>query len=246
MSAGDPRPSACQAARQALLGALDPTGHPVAQSPSFHCAACEAWFQRAQVHGRALSSMPRLAAEHGSLDGRVVAELNAGCRQERASAALRSLARRTAPSELDIRAADLFGRMDRSAPSELDGRVAGELRGVPNERVQRQLAALERLSPPAELDARVATILARPVRSMVRAPGRWLALAASLLAVIGVASLAWQGGMGGGRPYEFKVVRSDSTDSLDPLSRSLLSGASGGFFDLPESTTRIDDGRGQR
>ena len=96
MSSSGAQPSACRAAREALLDRLDRSDLGVQQPLGFHCDACRVWFERAKAQARALSALSRFSsvpdaqsgvgacAELVALDGRVVAELHAGCRQERA------------------------------------------------------------------------------------------------------------------------------------------------------------------
>lgn len=224
----------CRAARESLVELLDRTGRLSASAApkSFHCAACEAWFQRCWRQARALGALPRLQVEPKALAGRVVAELNAGCRQERAADALTHLERVGAPRELDALVGESFGRMSREAPGELDQRVAAELLSGAGLRAERQLSALARFAAPAELERRVARDLAASAHIGSLPGRRWLALAAAILVLIGAASLVRLVGWGQRPSYPFRVVHSESTASLDPFARSLLSGVSGGSIEV--------------
>ncbi|HTF88316.1 MAG TPA: hypothetical protein VK843_07895 [Planctomycetota bacterium] len=227
MNPGLPDRAVCQLAREGLLDFVDPSGPTRAMPQAFHCDACRAWFERAGSQARAIHSLPRRVADMAPLDGLVVAELNAGRRQERAGAALAALQRLQVPSELDALVKDQLGRARRGAPAELEGRVALELQAGAGPRIERQLGRLARLSAPAELDLRVAGSLADSPRSDGVPMRRWIAIAATLFVVFGAATLVRQLRH---EPYTFRVVHTSSTASLDPLALGQLSAVSGVWF----------------
>ncbi len=237
MSSGLPIRSDCQAARELLVERIGSTGNLLAAPREFHCSACQVWFQRSLAQARALSALPRRVAELHSLDGLVVAELNAGCRQERAAAALTSLERVAAPRELDMLVSEYLGRAAHEAPRELDQRVANEISSGAGLRAERQVSALGRLAAPAALDALVGRALAQSARPDGLPLRRWIAVAATLFVVVGAASLVRQAGLGERRPPEFRVVHTTSFASLDPFARSLLSGVTGGAIELAAKQT---------
>lgn len=199
----------------------------------YHCDACRSWFERARRQAHVMAELSRPTFDSASLEGLVVAELNAGRRQERAAAAFASLERLAAPADLDDLVRDrLFGAPS-TAPEELERRVALDLALGPGPRVGRQLSNLDRLDVPSELDERVARSLANLGRSDVRPMRRWIAIAAGLFVVLGAAAIAWKAGSRQVKRYEFAVVHVDSVNQLDPFARNLLSVVSGGIADLP-------------
>ncbi len=232
MSSGLPIRPDCQVARELLVERIGSAGNLLASPREFHCSACQVWFERSLAQARALNALPRRIAELHSLDGLVVAELNAGCRQERAAAALTSLERVDAPCELDLLVSEYLGRAVHEAPRELDQRVAKEISAGAGLRAERQVSALERLAAPAALDAIVGRALTQSARPHGLPLRRWIAVAATLFVVVGAASLVRQAGLGKPKPSEFRVVHTHSVASLDPFTRSLLSGVTGGAIEL--------------
>ncbi len=236
MSSGLPIRPNCQAAREMLVERIGSAGNLLAEPREFHCSACKAWFDRSLAQARALTALPRRIAELSSLDGLVVAELNAGCRQERAASALTSIRRVTAPRELDMLVSESLGRLVRAAPRELDQRVANEISAGAGLRAERRVSALARLAAPTELDALVGRALTQTARPDGLPLRRWIAIAATLFVVVGVASLVRRSGLGKPGPYEFRVVHADSIANLDPFARSLLSGVTGGAIELAQKS----------
>ncbi len=236
MNSGLPNPLACQAAREGMLDYIEfigPTSRGKGSPTVFHCANCRAWFERARSHASAMALISRRVVDSTPLDGLVVAELNAGRRQERAAAALASLKRLEVPPELAaLVQARMAGAM-RSAPDELGRRVALELASGSGPRIERQVSAMARLAAPAELDARVARSLAEYSHAESLPLRRWIAIAASLFVVFGAATLLRQSGLFQTRHYSFRVVHTESTASLDSVSRAQLSGLLGGLLDVP-------------
>jgi len=240
--------AACAAAREALLDLLHRSrGQAEAREVEFHCVHCRSWFGRARLLGQALAALPRVPtapetqAAWTELDGRVVAELQAGRRQERAAASLSSLKRASAPAELEalvVAAMDSGAVLRHPAPGELDTRVASEIASSGQARIARQVAALERVAPPFELQGRVQAVISRVPRSDSLPIQRWLAVAATLLVVFGAASMVERSVRDPAPEYPFRVVHVESAASLDPFVRGLLAASSGGVLDLPASSAR--------
>jgi hypothetical protein len=236
--------SACDIAREALLDQLDRSGQAIVPLEAFHCGACQAWFERALSHSDALARLPR-ASSGPELDGRVVAELHAGCRQERAGLALAALAPLRAPAELDQWVAVALrteSPIRHRAPEQLEERVASELVSPGSERIARQLASLQRFSSPGDLEQRVIRVLARAPRSDSLPIRRWVAIAATLLVVFGAGSLIERAGQPSPPTYSFRVVHVESTASLDPFARGLLAASSGGVLGLPTPSSDGNSG----
>lgn len=252
--------SPCDLFRRGLLEQVQPFAESNAGAAPgpFHCDACRDWFGSARRHAAVLGGLTRLSVE---FDGRVVAELNAGRRQDRAVAALRWMRRREVPLELDVlvrqelrRASlaadfdsgeDAIGRGfgDRSAPAELDRRVAAEFLAAALAGGGRPLKGLPRLPVPAELDARVGADLRRQGLAEDVPLRRWLVAAAALLTVAALGAM-WQASERAGKrgSRDFQVVRANSLADLDPLARGLLSAQLGGAMELA-SAPRAEDRR---
>lgn len=226
----------CRLAREALLQDLEAGS----RSGNFHCEACAAWFAGVRRQSGALRALSRVVPD-ARLDGRVVAALNAGVRQERAADSLAACERLRAPDALRDLVAEGLSRAPLGAPRELDGRVAGELAGRGSARVGSQIAGLERRAVPAELAGRVAKDLAMGSRGSFargfRALPRWTALAAGLLVAVGAISFTLRGRFGD-QELGFRVVRASSVDQMSPFARDLFAGASG-WVELPAQTVRI-------
>lgn len=255
-----PAASPCDLFRRGLLEQVRPTAASSADPAAspFHCDACRDWFASARRHAAALGGLTRMSVE---FDGRVVAELNAGRRQDRAVAALRWMRRREVPLELDVlvrqelRRASLAADFDsgedaigqglpeQSAPAELDRRVAAEFLAAALAGGGRPLKGLPRLSVPAELDARVGADLRRQGLAQDVPLRRWLVAAAALLTVAALGAM-WQASERAGRPAsrDFRVVRATSLSDLDPMARGLLSAHLGGAMELA-TAPRAEDRR---
>lgn len=207
------------------------------------CASCAAWALRTAREARALRGLPRQEVPF-ELDGRVVASLEAGGRQDRAVGSLGILGRVEPPLELD-RAVDAeFESLEpelqpHRAPAVLDRLVSEELADPAKTRARRFLGSLERMSTPAELDARVDALLrerdARPPSR--RVSGRLTGLALAAAAVL----LVWfvappdtpeesRSAQLTGR-YDFEL-QEGSLDGLPGVASGLLQGVLGGGLDL--------------
>ena len=131
------------------------------------CVACRALMARVAASVEALGDLTRLEAP-ADLEGRVVASLNAGFREDRSVRHLSTLEKLAAPNELehslqvaDELEADLFARVEQEllrpedsvghrlprvvdrleVPAELEQRVAAELRGARTGRAVSRIAA---------------------------------------------------------------------------------------------------------
>lgn len=203
------------------------------------CADCSAWCERIQREVLALRGLMRLEAPF-ELDGRVVAALEAGGRQQRALNALGVIGRVEPPLELDravdadLEAVEPILRPQR-APAVLDRLVSEELAAPAKTRVRRYLGTLERMATPAELDARVASELEvlrsrRPSRPLLRSVTGFTLAAAAVL-------LIWTAAPTGQRTdtppvdttarYDFEL-QEGSIDELPWVASGLLEGVLGG------------------
>jgi len=198
------------------------------------CESCSAALERAiRLRTALLALSPRRAPI--DLDGLVVAATQAGKRQERAVAHLRTALHHEAPAHLDARVGiggSLLGEVERlHAPAVLERLVEEELRDPQHALTRRYVARLQRLGPPATLRERVHTRLAQPRRSALR--GALLA-GAALTVLVAAMWGWWRIGQQNLRP-RFQVVYVDSAAELDPLARELISGATGGLSELKGS-----------
>ncbi len=218
----------CQTFRDALIesSTLD-------QHSSHDCAECAAWARRFRQRESVLGSLERRAVP-AELDGRVIAALEAGYREDRAVAALRDLARVDVPSSLDRAVERVAGEVvlraptQVSAPDVLRRLVEEELSDPSKARARRFVGSLPREFAPAELDARVAAELAKPER-----PRRFRSklLAASFALVVLAISIELAISVRVSRSRIQWVEASDPSE-LSPMAASLFSGFSGGASEL--------------
>jgi hypothetical protein len=200
-----------------------------------HLAGCESCRQAFARMCRIRGALEGLVHERApaALDGLVVAATQAGQRQERALAHLRTALRHEAPARLDTRVgvagSAILGEVGRvTAPAVLERLVEEELRDPQHALTRRYVSRLQRLGPPASLRERVHQILGSPRRSA----GRNALLAGAALAVLCAALWGWWSiGRASLRP-RFQVVYVDDIKQLDPLAREMLSGATGGWSEL--------------
>jgi len=179
----------------------------------------------------ALGKLERMTAP-ADLDGRVVASLNAGFREDRTTRHLTALSKLTAPQELEQQ----LSSSDRLA-QDLEARVAREL-AHPEEIIGERLARIaERYDAPAELEALVARDLASAPKRTMRLPlrivsGIALAAAASLVLWLNSSSVAPV------RPsldsLSFRVREVDSVTELNSMARLMMSGVTGGASEARE------------
>lgn len=237
----DPR---CAAFRSEALDALaagasvaGPSAAAESNAHALECAACARFAARAMPIRRALAALPRRDAPR-ELDGRVVAELGAGVRQERAVAAVRALGRVAPPAELDSAvggearaAADTQSTGRPAAPRVLERLVAEELADPAKATVRRFVGSLRRVRAPRELSAAVARDLAahgsRASFSRSRTRKVYRLAAAAVVAAIAVPITLWSlATRETRRPFRVEYVR--SLEGLDPIARGWLDAASGG------------------
>lgn len=216
------------------------------------CPACAAWASRLSLHTRALGELQSVGAP-AALEGRVVAAMHGGQREDRAVAELLTLGAAQAPAELDGRILALFADLraegllqPTAAPEELEERVDSDLQDLPAATSAHLLSKLTRLEAPAELEARLEGELSdaqRPKNTFQLVWTRQRALAAGVAAA---ACLALWAGFSAGprqsRPQEplfpFEVVVLDRSSELSPAARGMLDAVSGGALQLLEAASR--------
>ncbi|MBK7642731.1 MAG: hypothetical protein IPJ19_06710 [Planctomycetes bacterium] len=186
----------------------------------------------------ALALLARRAAPH-ELDGLVVASTQAGHRQDRVLAHLRTSMRHEAPAQLGeqlgIGSGQILGDALRvTAPAVLDRLVDEELRDPDHALIRRYTSRLERLGPPASLRERVDALLASPRRSH----GRGLVLGFTAFLVLVAAMWGWWALERENLRPRFQIVYANDLDQLDPLAREMLSGMSGGSSELVGKAAR--------
>jgi len=120
------------------------------------CGACATFLLRLETQVRALRSLPRRNAPR-DLDGRVVAALHPGHREERAVRFLRSMGRVAAPSALDARVGE--GAAPLRAPEILDQLVAEDRIDPAQSQTRRFTGKVKRRSVPEALAQRVESVL---------------------------------------------------------------------------------------
>lgn len=237
--------SACRTFRESLLDraveaslALEVAGH------AAECSACALFAQRFERCSTALSSLTRKRAPH-ELEGRVVAALEAGSRQQRAIEALVTLGRLKPPAELDGAVISATGgehayqlRGRHAAPAVLERLVSEELSDPPKARSRRFVGSLRRFVAPRVLEQRVARDLVTPRLSDKR-PLRvaaWIGLAAVGLIALST-PLIIERALVSTPSYPFHVKRVDSLGSgnavlgaLGPDAHTLLDSLGGGIL----------------
>ncbi|MCC6409667.1 MAG: hypothetical protein IT453_21110 [Planctomycetes bacterium] len=225
----------CHDARTALAG----SELQVFEAHARTCTTCRAFATRLQRGERALVGLARIAAP-ASLDGRVVAALEAGQREERAIRALRRLDRVEVPEHLDhavARTAAPIAPAPLAAPDVLRRLVEEELSDPSKARAQRFVGSLERVAAPDQLFARVQGALTQPppkrsFRSRLLAGG-------AALVVVATTAILWYSNSRETPRARIQWVRVDSVDELSPLAASFVAGLSGGASD-------VSTGRGAR
>ncbi|MDZ4773768.1 MAG: hypothetical protein SGI72_11620 [Planctomycetota bacterium] len=193
------------------------------------CGGCNAFLASVQTQVRALRGLTPLPAPR-ELHGLVVAATQAGHRQERAVAALRSIGRATMPPEVD----HAIWPIGVSAPPVLDDLVNRSLQDPTHSFARRFAGRIERLSAPRDLDARVGKVYEFGAKRRERAARR-LAFATAALVLVGITVTAtWlvarSGEVTAAEP-QFVIERVTSPEAFDPLWRSTLSGLLGGAPD---------------
>ncbi len=196
------------------------------------CAACRGAFEGMCRTRAALEGLAPVRAP-AALDGLVVAATQAGQRQERVLAHLRTALRHEAPSRLDVRVgvagSSLLGEVGRvNAPSVLERLVEEELRDPQHALTRRYVSRLHRLESPVTLRERVQQVLGSPRRTLAR---RSLLAGAALTVLIAALWGWWAIERAQVRP-RFQVVYVDDVRELDPFARQMLSGVTGGWSEL--------------
>lgn len=193
------------------------------------CGGCSAFLASVQTQVRALRGLGALQAPR-ELQGLVVAATQAGHRQERAVAALRSLGPISMPPEVD----HAIWPLDLSAPHALDRLVDRNLQDPTNSIARRVAGRIERLQAPRDLDARVGQVYAFGAKRRERAARRLAFSTAALVLVAITVTATWliarSGDVAAAEP-QFVIERVTSPDAFDPLLRSTLSGLLGGAPD---------------
>jgi len=197
------------------------------------CESCRQAFERMCRIRPALANLARLSAP-AALDGLVVAATQAGQRQERALAHLRTAlaprkGRQEVPAGLDpflgaAGSALLSGVGRVAAPAVLERLVEEELRDPQQALMRRYVSRLRRIDAPASLRTRVQQVLRAPRRSM----GRRAVLAGAALVVLCAAMWGWWSLEHVKPRPKFQVVFVDDLNQLDPLALGMLAGLTGG------------------
>ncbi len=188
----------------------------------------------AKGHLRALRSLPGLRAPD-ELEGRVVASLEAGFRQDRAAGLVAGLSAAVAPAELDpLVAAKVEENLDSvQAPAVLE-RLVGERVAAPAEGMVRSMARrLDRKSAPDELDARVlAEGSGRAEASSLGGRVRRFAIfsGAAALVLVAVRLVVPPPSSGPGGP-SLRIIRVESLESVSAsaLDRAFLGSLTGEY-----------------
>jgi hypothetical protein len=211
------------------------------------CESCARWVASFERQVAALVELPRRQVP-ASLEGRVVAALHQGYREDRAISELSQVGGPGAPAELDASLEDLFSELRAEGllaapevPSELETRVDEDLRDLPGAISAHMLGKLESLSAPDSLAARIEADLA--ASQGTQAP-RTLSLtvkrrlAAGLAAAAGLAIWA---GLGQNTELvsppaltPLVVISVDAGSDLSPAARRLFNSLTGGALSAHE------------
>lgn len=225
---------ACQSFKEALL---EREAHrDVLASHAARCAACAQFEKRFAFREAELARIERLSAPQ-ELEGRVVAALEAGARQQRAVEALLGISRLKPPVELD--GAVLAVASDRgrhAAPAVLERLVSEELSDPAKARTRRFVGSLRRFHAPRALAQRLSRDLvtvrasdSRPLRVVA-----WVGLAAVALIALATPLVIERALQTGKRPYLVKHVDANASKSLlgslNPAAHDLLDSAGGGIL----------------
>ena len=235
----------------------------ISEAPSAHlashlatCADCSRRLEDLARQAHALSELERAPAPR-ELEGRVVAALHAGHRQERSVAWLAGLGRQLPPQQLEhaLAAEAVDEKGGPKAPPELEGRVAADWAGEAAEfATRRALARLPRRSAPKILAERVDDRI-RQLRPGQRtaswatrhweARGRLVAVMTAAALLLTIALQSQSGAPFGFFPaspppasspaaesvtaYSFEVRYHDNFRELDATSRAWVDGITGGL-----------------
>jgi len=198
-----------------------------ASSHADTCATCGATWQRMRTQARALGTLRRHAVPV-ELEGRIVATLHAGYREDRAVRHLRALPPVDAPAELERRIADIL--TPQRAPAVLE-RLVAEDQGDPARALARRFTRkLGRRRAPADLDER----MLRGIDANTTPSFTWRKV---LSIAAGIFLTAWVGVAAGRqltpepRRYDFEVREMASADELSPFARQMIGGFLGGALE---------------
>ncbi|MCE9593026.1 MAG: hypothetical protein K8S98_02435 [Planctomycetes bacterium] len=221
----------CQSSREALAG----NDLPTFEAHASGCNECTAYALRLARIERTLGELPRVAAPE-TLNGRVVAALEAGHREDRVLRALVGLVRVEVPEHLDAavaRQASPAVARSLSAPDVLRRLVEEELSDPSKARARRFVGSLERVQAPAELAARLDDALSAPrvAQRSWTLRARLFASAAALVLVTSAVAILWSVREDTRKP-RIQWVHVDSTDELSPFAVALVAGLSGGVTDV--------------
>lgn len=184
----------------------------------------------ARGHLRALRSLPSLVAPE-ELEGRVVASLEAGFRQDRAAGLVSGLEARTAPEELvplvEARVEENLEGVGAPAVLErlVEERVAAPEKGM----IESMARRLDRKVAPQELDERVRGSAPRSsVGGRIRRFAVVFGAAAMVLVAVRMVVEPTEPGPGG---PTFKIIRVDSLESVSAsaLDRAFLGSLTGEY-----------------
>ncbi len=194
------------------------------------CVACGAQWKRLKLAGEIVASLPRRPAPP-ELEGRVVASLHAGQREDRAVRTMRGLTRLMTPDELSSAVSMAYGGEER-APALLERRLADDQADPGGTAARRACVRLRRIPAPPELARRLsADFQDQPADSRARLLPRGLialAVAAGLLFVVQL-SRGPIGPDAGPEPLlRFEIRTVESAAALDPWARAIFDDFTGG------------------
>jgi hypothetical protein len=227
---------------------------PEALAHAASCEPCAALAARVERAAGAVADLKGLSAPV-SLDGLVVAALEAGVREERAVRAVQGLEREPLPEPLEEAVeteAEIAAELERTelaagfdterqpVPSVLERLVSEELAQPDRAVVERFVFSLPRQKAPSELEARVHADLVEPAATPapITAPrllGRRLTLVGSTLAAGLLVTLLFRPFFtitdpDQGRPFRVEPATADDLAALDPFTKGLIENVAGGML----------------
>jgi hypothetical protein len=237
---------ACHRFREDLHDAF--VADPASLAHAESCDECAALAARVGRVARAVMELEQRTAP-AALDGRVVAALEAGVREERAVRAVCDLEREPLPESLE-RAVELAAELENTelangldterhpVPTVLERLVGEELADPQRATVRRFVASLPRRPAPTELEARVhADLIQAPDRPGLRPTfGRRLVLVSSALAAGLLAMVLFRPFFTSSttteraRPFRVEAATVDDIQALDPFARGLIENVGGGML----------------
>jgi|GEM_PF-3577505 len=186
----------------------------------------------ARGHLRALRSLPSLGAPE-ELEGRVVASLEAGFRQDRAAGLVSGLDARPAPEELaPLVEARVEGNLDDvAAPAVLERLVEERVSAPEKAMVQSMAGRLDRKAAPQELDERIRESAAASLPSTGGRIRRFAVLFGAAAMVLVAVRLVVAPAKPGSPGPALKIIRVDSLESVSAsaLDRAFLGSLTGEY-----------------